>query len=146
MLLLLSLLLSVILKHLGLALLANGASPVLLDAFSSLSRYLVVIACVPFRSELHDLVSDDRQVNLLIFRLLTAVQDSLEYLVLLDGRVPLVLAQGLGEAVLALRERRLLPLLLSELFGLLLALVFVDVGVGRPQHVVNFSVSCLAHN
>lgn len=144
--LLLGLLLPVILEHLGLALLANRASSILLDSFSSLSRNLFVIARVSFRSKLHNLVRDDRQIDLLVFRLLAVVQDALEDLVLLDGCVPLVLAQGLREAVLALLERRLLPLLLSELLSLLLALVFVDVGVRGPQHLIDLFVRRLAHD
>lgn len=143
--LLLGLLQPVILEHLGLALLANRASSILLDSFGSLSRNLFVIARVSFRPKLHNLVRDDRQIDLLVFWLLAAVQDALEDLVLLDGRVPLVLAQGLRKAVLALRERRLLPLLLSELLSLLLALVFIDVGVRGSQHFIDLFVRRLAH-
>ena len=111
-----------------------------------MSRYLFVVARVSFGPKLHDLVRDDRQIDLLVLRLDAAVQDALEDLVLLDGRVPLVLAQGLREAILALRKRRLLPLLLSELLSFLLALVFVDVGVCGPQHFIDLFVRRLAHD
>lgn len=100
---LLQLLLPVVLEHLGFPLFANGASAVLLGStFRNLSGHFILIICVALRSKFHDLVRNDRHVDRLVVRRLTIVEDALKDLVLLDRCVPLILAECLGKAVLAL--------------------------------------------
>ena len=100
-------------------------------------------------AKLEDLVGDDGHVHLAFGRLFGPLQDTLEDLVFLHGRVPLVLSQSGCEAVFAIVHgllRLLQTLPATVLFSILQPLGLVYLGVRRSQHLVDFLVRRLAHN
>lgn len=134
-------------KHLGLPLLADGASAVLNGCtVCFLSGKLLFVRSISFSTKFDDLMRDNRHVNRLVALLSAVVKDALEDLVFLYRRVPFVLPECLGKAVFAFGEGRALALLLPQFFGLLPPLVLVDVRMGSPKHFVDLDVRRVANH